>query len=418
MNQGDEGEKSWRLKQIIGGDNREEMTEDDQITTIEFSPWGDYMAIGDNAGRIIVFEKGKGSEEYVFLTELQAHSKFFDYFRSMYIAPRINSLQWIRPLGKSHLFLTATEKSINLCRSTEKLGKVYEPVNTDCSDVAGLIMPKAKVDEQATWHSSVIRHYPKLHSHIINSVSLCANHSEFLSADELNVYMWNIETAIKAYPILEFRSIEEDAPEVITAAKFSPVEEHVYLISTTKCAHLADTRKPTHNLKKTLRFEEPVLKRNVFTEYLNAVNSSTFAEPGKIITREPLQTKVWDIRVTNKPLTVIPLYDGLKHKLAEMVENDYIFDRFNVVSSPCGKRHATGLYQNTFHILDNTGNTNLQVMMSWKKATRVRTIPKGPPEAVPDNWDFELKTLRLAWHTTENIIAVPNEGAIFVYKLE
>ena len=47
---------------------------------------GNYLSLGDKAGRLIVFQKGtsknkKGFIDYQYFTELQSHMREFDYLK-------------------------------------------------------------------------------------------------------------------------------------------------------------------------------------------------------------------------------------------------------------------------------------------------------------------------------------------------
>jgi serine/threonine-protein phosphatase 2A regulatory subunit B len=62
--------------------------EEDIITSLRFDHSGNYLAVGDKAGRVIVFEAQnakKGQPNYEYFTEFQSHIKEFDPLRSMEI---------------------------------------------------------------------------------------------------------------------------------------------------------------------------------------------------------------------------------------------------------------------------------------------------------------------------------------------
>lgn len=117
---------NWTLRQIIGEESGD-VTEDDMVSSIAFDHNGQHLAVGDNFGRVIIFERDSGADgsEYRFVTEMQSHTKAFDVLRSEFIYPRVVDLKWLRPLGSSLTFLTATEKAIHLCKVGEKYKRVY-----------------------------------------------------------------------------------------------------------------------------------------------------------------------------------------------------------------------------------------------------------------------------------------------------
>ena len=60
----------------------------------------------------------------------------------------------------------------------------------------------------------------------------------------------------------------------------------------------------------------------------------------------------------SKPFSVISIYEPIKTKLVDLYENESIFDRFNVASSPDSNFLCTGLYNGNFHIIDKFGEIN------------------------------------------------------------
>ena len=63
--------------------------------------------------------------------------------------------------------------------------------------------------------------------------------------------------------------------------------------------------------------------------------------------------------MTNKPVVTVPIYEPLKSKLCELYENESIFDKFSIVSSPDSNYLLTGYYNSTFHLIDRNGDNNL-----------------------------------------------------------
>ena len=65
--------ENWKFRQIIGDDNSwDEYVYEDGINALAFSQNGKYFSIGDNDGRLIVFEykePRKNKFYYLYLTE-------------------------------------------------------------------------------------------------------------------------------------------------------------------------------------------------------------------------------------------------------------------------------------------------------------------------------------------------------------
>jgi serine/threonine-protein phosphatase 2A regulatory subunit B len=78
---------SYKFAQLFGykGPN-EKIMEEDIISSIKFDKSGKFLALGDKAGRVIIFEcpdSSKKKEEYDYFTEFQSHTREFDPLRSM-----------------------------------------------------------------------------------------------------------------------------------------------------------------------------------------------------------------------------------------------------------------------------------------------------------------------------------------------
>lgn len=60
----------------------------------------------------------------------------------------------------------------------------------------------------------------------------------------------------------------------------------------------------------------------------------------------------------NKPVSTVPVFEPLKSKLCELYENECIFDKFNLSTSPDGNYCVTGNFNSTFHQISANGESN------------------------------------------------------------
>jgi len=88
----------WKFSQVFG-EGRNSVDDVSDVSAIEFDDTGDFIAVGDRGGRIVLFERDektdKGnnnnkkhaikSPEYKFFTEFQSHEPEFDYLKSLEI---------------------------------------------------------------------------------------------------------------------------------------------------------------------------------------------------------------------------------------------------------------------------------------------------------------------------------------------
>lgn len=69
-----------------------------------FDGSGDYLAVGDRAGRVIVFKNSgplKHSRyfDYRYFAEVQSHDPEFDHLKSIELEEKINSIQFLNSRG-------------------------------------------------------------------------------------------------------------------------------------------------------------------------------------------------------------------------------------------------------------------------------------------------------------------------------
>ena len=107
----------WRLTQVFGGDKsmQEDISEQDTVSTIEFSPNGEFLAAGDFGGRVVLFKKHQSPDQskvdFKFWTEFASHEREFDCLRSMEVEEKINVVKFIHePTEKLAMLLTTNDK--------------------------------------------------------------------------------------------------------------------------------------------------------------------------------------------------------------------------------------------------------------------------------------------------------------------
>ena len=94
----------------------------------------------------------------------------------------------------------------------------------------------------------------------------------------------------------------EDLSEVITCARYHPVDSNVFLYATSKgVIRVADMRKSSICDQTAMQFqreeESSKKKKNFFTDIISSITDVSFAADGRqIITRDFLTASVWDVR--------------------------------------------------------------------------------------------------------------------------
>jgi serine/threonine-protein phosphatase 2A regulatory subunit B len=84
-----------------------QVAESDVLSAIKFSQSGEYLALGDNGGRVIIFKRSVSSGtsskhsssryfDYKYLTEIQSHEPEFDCLKSLELDEKINAVEFLR----------------------------------------------------------------------------------------------------------------------------------------------------------------------------------------------------------------------------------------------------------------------------------------------------------------------------------
>lgn len=126
----------WRFSQVFG-DGRAADDVTDIVSAIEFDDTGNYIAVGDRGGRIVVFEQDsskKKNVDYKFWTEFQSHEPEFDYLKSLEIEEKVNKIKWCKRQNQAHFLISTNGTQFislkliftQILDKTIKLWKIFE----------------------------------------------------------------------------------------------------------------------------------------------------------------------------------------------------------------------------------------------------------------------------------------------------
>lgn len=425
----------WKFQQVFGDTKSEEPVDDDIISALEFDRSGNYLAIGDRGGRVVVLErnqqKKKGGAEYKVMTEFQSHDAEFDYLKSLEIEEKINKIKWYPSKCNNNLFLlTTNDKTIKFWKVHEKQTKKISNLNLNgnirsVSDIKDLKVPSVNKAE------NVIAHTPKkifanAHAYHINSISFNTDGETFLSADDLRINLWHVNHQKESHNIVDIKpSNMEDLSEVITSASFHPDHCSTFLYSSSKgTIKLGDLRQSStcSSYAKVFEVEEDPSSKTFFSEIIASVSDAQFSPDGKyILSRDYMTLKLWDVKMENRPLKVFNMHEGLRSKLCDLYENDCIFDKFECCFSGDGNQILTGSYKNHIHVFDKQGKSHDHFEASPNPAIKKQqksTGLLGRKKKKDDQFeisDFSKKCLHLTWHPQESIIAVSSVSSLYIF---
>jgi serine/threonine-protein phosphatase 2A regulatory subunit B len=412
-------ELDWQFCQVFGEPHFEEVTEVDIVSTVEFDSTGEYLAAGDRGGRVVIFQRVESEDtpcEYKFFAEFQSHEPEFDYLKSLEIEEKINKIKWCPSNNNSHFLLTTNDKTIKLWKVYNKT--VFDPPKVN-KQRNGLSVPLRAPRKEAQKTAVPRKIFANAHAYHINSISLNTDGETYISADDLRINLWNLETSDQSFNIVDIKPANmEELTEVITAAEFHPQSCNYLMYSSSKgTIKLGDLRESAlcdQHAKKFEEEEDPANK-SFFSEIIASISDIKFSRDGRyILSRDYLSLKEWDLRMENRPVKTIRIHDFLKAKLCDLYENDCIFDKFECSLSGSGDHLLTGSYHNYFHIYDiQSPRTNALRMKLGRGPSK-----KSDIELNADDIDFNKKVLHVAWHPQDDIVAVAANNNLYLYAAD
>lgn len=438
----------WRFTQLFGEAKlSEEAPDADTLSAVEFDDTGDYIAVGDRGGRIVIFEREEKTEkansysktkkvnrnpDYKFYTDFQSHEAEFDYLKSLEIEEKINKIKWCKRRNNAHFLLSTNDKTIKLWKIYEKKVKSISYHNTEKSksevvkSAEDIVFPT--VDTRETKIMSATRRvFSNAHAYHVNSISLNSDGETYISSDDLRINLWNIGISDESFNIVDIKPNNmEELIEVITCAEFHPIHCNLFMYSTSKgVVKLADMRASAlcdiH--AKVYEEHDDGSGKSFFSEIISSISDIKFSRDGRfLLSRDYMTLKLWDLNMENKPIKTVHVYDYLKPKLCDLYEHDFIFDKFECTLSYDGSSLLTGSYHNFFNIYDRCTKNEAQ-LEATKVASKIRKPVKMKPpkkkskeEINPDTIDFTKKIMHVSWHPSENLIAIAAANNLYIFN--
>eukprot|EP01105_Mastigella_eilhardi_P006879 TRINITY_DN18388_c0_g1_i1.p1 TRINITY_DN18388_c0_g1~~TRINITY_DN18388_c0_g1_i1.p1 ORF type:complete len:465 (+),score=132.73 TRINITY_DN18388_c0_g1_i1:71-1396(+) len=433
-----EANMEWHLNQVFGGGDKpaDAIGQADIVSALEFDHNGEYLAAGDRGGRVVVFKKDDSKDkarkpgdpgcklEYKFYHEFQSHEREFDCLKSLEIEEAVNKIRFLKPRNDSQLLITTNDKTIKLWKVFNKSVKRIITSNdkqpeTTSNTSACLHVPRV-VSENCVRTAVVRKVFSNAHAYHINSISVNSDQETYISADDLRINLWNLSCNNQSFNVVDIKPNNMDElSEVITCAEFHPQQCSQFAYSTSKgVIRLADLRQSALCDRCAKSFQEPEdpSNKSFFSEILASISDIKFSSNGRyIISRDYMTLKLWDINMERQPLKTIRVHDYLKSKLCDVYESDYIFDKFECAISGDCTQMVTGSYNRNFVVCEVYGRNEVVL-----QANRVQTKPTPNNRLKmaninPDTIDYTKKTLHVAFHPCENVLAVTALNNLFIF---
>jgi serine/threonine-protein phosphatase 2A regulatory subunit B len=388
----------------------------------------------------------------------------FDYLKSLEIEEKINKIRWCQQGANASRFLLSTnDKTIKLWKVSEK--RVKSVTNFNCAadersasgalagpssplngamealggqpgrarpvfaDSGALRLPSIASSEPVL-AARCRRAYPNAHAYHINSISVNSDGATFISADDLRINLWSLDTGSGSFTIVDIKPDNmENLTEVITAAVFHPSNCALFAYSSSKgCIRMADMRERALCERHAKLYEETEVPgtRSFFSEIIASISDVQFGAGGRyLLARDYLTLKVWDVAMESRPLATFSVHEALRGKLCDLYENDAIFDKFECAMSGDGANVATGTYSNLFRVFATGGEGDACVEASkdpqrlGSDPARPRAVRTGRGDAGSElptaaAHDYSAKLLHMAWHPLRNVVAAAAGNSLYI----
>jgi len=444
---------SWAFSQVFGDrDSTEEAADEDLISAVQFDGTGEYLATGDRGGRVVIFESSEVAQggqsahddqreilgsssprdvEYRFYCEFQSHEPEFDYLKSLEIEEKINRIRW-RHGRAGPLFLVSTnDKTIKLWKIYEKKVRMLSSRNVEMRNgvtpfIASLRMPSLHpVHSIAT--ASLKRTFANGHTYHINSLSFSPDGEIFLSADDLRINLWSLQTTASTFNIVDIKPDDmEELAEVITAAEFHPTSSSQLVYSSSKgLVRLCDLRESArierHSGRVFGHTQQSEHERTFFSEVIASMSDVKFSRNGRyVMARDYMTLKIWDVHMASAPLRTIKVHEQLRSKLCDLYESDCIFDKFECSWGWDDRHVCSGTYDNKLLLWDTTDGhcTTLESISGSSPARRTSTLKGKLGLARKDSIssrNFSKKILHHSHHPNRNLVAIGARNSLYLF---
>lgn len=201
------------------------------------------------------------------------------------------------------------------------------------------------------------RVFSNAHAYHINSISVNSDGVTFLSADDLRVNLWNVQTGGCGFTVLDIKPTKmEDLTEVITAVEFHPRHCHLFAHSSSRgVVKLCDLRESATCHGAARSFEEPAassaLRQSFFSEIIASVSDVKFSpdcDGRYLLARDYMHLRLWDVRQERTPVLEVGVHEHLHDRLSALYDKDCIFDKYTCAFSCDGRSMLTGSYNGLY----------------------------------------------------------------------
>lgn len=300
---------------------------------------GDYMAVGDRAGHVVVMLRramqetqrnalleverrkdeawtGTGAtssrapvvlpaprskDTYEFYASQQVYTSVIDPLSSVEVTPDVSALAFLPQVSPAAYLLTSNEKVPKLYKvmSTRDPCLPFRAVDKMDSKTIG---PLTAASRSSTVAMKPVTQYALRHEYNIHTICPLSDSEQFITADDLSVHLWCTEYPDTSIETFDLRPPFEDEPrEAIRSVRSFPHEPFLlFLVTSAGHVRVIDIRQTMRWARQTPQtFVNPAREEDgSFSQVTNSLSDCALSPCGRYIAgRDFMTVCVWDIRV-------------------------------------------------------------------------------------------------------------------------
>lgn len=380
------------------GDDATGARNDDKISTIAFSPQGDFLAVGINSGCAVIFSLLDNC--VTFLCQIQAHKSEFDFLKSTFSSQVVKSIKWIPSYMKDPMFLTSNSNKIKLWKLNYTKEVTWDNCKGRSVETFKPPVPKKTINR---YFPECLNTFNNLFADTLVNVQCLEDQRSFIAVDETGVTLWDYETCNNVSLIRTNANNNQNT----ASATHNSLPFNFLIGDSNGIVKLYDLRQQPEGLTPSLSFN--TTNHRTKTDLYNGTQSISYLTIGNdartFASRTFGDVQLWDFRNINKPLAVTDVQWFPEHM--DWVANEgFTRDLFNV-SITKDNIVLTGMYSADFISWDPTKN------IKYRHRALSSRSPVHPPEP---GKDFYKRVTWIESHPTKNIFALAATSALYLFK--
>ena len=321
----------------------------DLITHLQTSSCNKYLFAGDASGRVVVFNKKHVTNDLYWepINQYIGTEPQIDYLTN---AATDNKITGIIPLQYN-------DNNIQTIVSDTKNIYIHKLFNKKKKFNSNRVPFKMKRNTKfETKHKFVGGHRFYIHS-----IALSNTYQHILSADDLNINIWDINRPEKAFPIIDTTPTDlSTLKSTFTRMKIRNTQENIVYTSSsdgilstfdTRIKSSVDTPVKIMYSSKMVSYDsvdhisDGIFTKNNSREHLKYISDFDISpQSDYIVARSPLFINIWDLRNTLNPCHSFPVHK--KHYSIIKSNQDIAFEPFEVKYSNDNKYIYSGSFNN------------------------------------------------------------------------